>query len=116
MLPAMKNAVFALMAAMLIVSGCTTTSFAGLAKAGYVDQVKTSAQATDADLKALQQRVDAMKAVADRMQQLASQMEQTQKTTAELQQLAKQVEERLPAIPKETLRMLVKSIEDYLAK
>jgi len=112
----MKHTALALLAAVVVVSGCTTTSFAGLAKTTYVDGVSASAKATDADLKALQKQVADMKAVADRMQELSAQMEQTQKATTDLQQMARQVEGRLASLPKETLQILVKSIEAYLAK
>ncbi len=100
----------------ILVAGCTTTSFAGLAKTGYVDEVNASAQATQKDLAVLQKRVDDVEKVADRMQELAAQMEQTQKATADLQQLARQVQDRLAELPRETLELLVKSIQEYLAK
>jgi len=115
----MKQRVAAFLAAVVLlgsVSGCTTTSFAGLAKAGYVEEVDSASRATARDLEALQKQVSEIAAIAGRMQALASEMEQTQRTTAELQQLAKQVESRLTSLPRETLEMLVKSIEAYLAK
>jgi ABC-type transporter Mla subunit MlaD len=119
----MKHGVSALLAMPLAallagihVAGCTTTSFAGLARTGYVDQVNASAQATQKDLAGLQGQVDDMKKVSGRMQELAAQMEQTQKATADLQQLARQVQDRLAELPRETLEMLVKSIQEYLAK
>jgi uncharacterized membrane protein (DUF106 family) len=119
----MKHGVSALLARLsasflagVLVAGCTTTSFAGLARASYVDRVDASTQAAQKDLAALQKQVDDVKAAADRMQELAAQMEQTQKATADLQQLARQVQERLSDLPRETLEMLVKSIQEYLAK
>jgi peptidoglycan hydrolase CwlO-like protein len=117
------SAVAIVMAGLMAVAGCTTTSFAGLAKSSYVDQVSTSvdqvastAKATGEELQALQKQVDDLKASADRMDEAAAKMEQTAKATAQLQDLAKQVEGRLESLPRQTLEMLVKSIQDYLAK
>lgn len=116
MLAGMGRLTIALVIVMALVAACTTTSFAGLAKAAYVDEVSASAATAAADLRALQDQVAEMQELADRLADLIARLEETQAATRELQQLAKTVEGRLQQLPRETLRELVKSIEVYLGE
>ena len=104
----------ALTATLLLVAGCTTTSFAGLAKSTYVDEVSAGGQATQEELGELERQVQEMQELTDQLEIVIQAMEETRAATAELQELARQVELRLDALPRESLRLLVESIQAYL--
>ena len=111
----MKKSLFlALSAVLILLAGCTTTSFAGLAKISYVDDVSAGGQTTQEELDELESQVQAMQQLADQLEAIIQEMEATRAATQELQELAKLVEARLETLPRESLRLLVESIQAYL--
>ena len=111
----MKRSLFLILSAILVLlSGCTTTSFAGLAKTSYVDEVSAGGQATREELAGLERQVQEMRQLADQLEVIIRAMDETRAATEELQELAGLVEARLDALPRESLRLLVESIQAYL--
>jgi methyl-accepting chemotaxis protein len=110
----MKKTLIVIVPILLLVTGCTTTSFAGLAKTSYVDQVSTAGQETQSELEDLGVRVAEIQELADQLEEVIAAMEETRAATEELQELARIVETRLESLPKDTLRLLVESIQSFL--
>jgi outer membrane murein-binding lipoprotein Lpp len=113
-LPIMKKLVLLLVPVLALPLACTTTSFAGLARTSYVDEVSAAREATQSELEQLRVEVDAMQELADQLEEVIAAMEETQRATEELQELAAIVEARLESLPRETLRLLVESIQAFL--
>jgi methyl-accepting chemotaxis protein len=103
-----------ILALVLSIGACTTTSFAGLAKSSYVEEIDTAAGQTRSELEELQREVAEMKDLADQLESIIAAMEETRKATEELQVLAGVVEDRLESLPRETLRLLAQTIETFL--
>ena len=113
-------------------TGCATTGFLGLATTKYVDnQVSDSQQEIekldkqidlayeDYDenrerLNELESEIRDLMSAKEELERLVEVIQQNEEATAELQDLAVQVEQKLETISDEILMLLAEMIQDYL--
>jgi len=101
---------------LLLLAGCTSTGFAGLAKESYAVSIDEELSESQASVEQLRQEVEDIKRLADKLSNLVDDIEEAKKDTEELKALAKLVEERLNTLPRQTLEKLVEALKIYLEK
>lgn len=108
-----------------VVVGCSTTKgFLGLATTGYVDQQMSAAveqnkktvDQIESELQTLQGDVGKVKDQSDQINAILDELAQTKSSTEQLQKLATGVQDKLDALPRETLMQLADLIQKALAQ
>jgi conjugal transfer/entry exclusion protein len=125
----MKRVIYSVLAVPFFFYACSTTSFLGLSKAKYVAEME---QQTQDQIQQVQRRVEEAEAVsqsdverieaemsrltglADQMESLIADLAETNQTNEELQVLTAELQVRVDALSKETLRELITVLDDYL--
>ena len=106
--------------ATISLAGCATTKpIWFIATPGYVEaQIATSEDATrseyEAQIAQLQRDLNAQRAVADELAALTGVISEIESNNRELLGLADELEDRLAALPRETIRQLVDILERHL--
>ena len=108
------------MAVLLVFTGCATADnglFGYFATTDYVKkQLEDTKKTTESEINATKKDVAEIKALTGEIKDLLNQVSRTKQSTEELQKLAKALQTRLNDLPRETLRKMVKILEDYLNK
>lgn len=121
----MKRLLFLAPVVLLMFGGCASTGFLGfLATTQYVDQhIAKAQQETDAKVAQTQDDVNKLQSNVQNLDQLKAQLtgliadlQKQKEETAQLQDLAKQVEARLNQLPVDTIRQIVLVLQDYVQK
>ena len=111
----MKKVMLMLITVILILSGCTTTGFLGLAKTTYVDErFAETDEKIITELEQLRKDIEQITELTDELDNLLNEISATKQATEDLQELAKGIEARFKELPKETLYQLVQIIQHYL--
>jgi len=106
--------------AALLSAGCQSTRpIWFIATPGYVKaRIASSEEAIRAEyeieIEKLQEQLAEQERAAKELSQLASIIEEVDASNKELQELAQDVEQRLEALPNETLKLLVEVLSEYL--
>lgn len=106
--------------AVVLVAGCATTEpIWFIATPGYVEaQIAMSESATrqeyEAQFAQIQSELNAQRAVSDELATLADVIAEVESSNRELLGLADELEDRLTAIPLETIRQLVEILQRHL--
>jgi TolA-binding protein len=128
----MKRFIALVVCAGFLLGGCASGKFLGfLATTDYVDaqsKAAVAAQAAKIDeqtakidqqaavIKQLEGQVTDFATLKSQAQQAIDQVSQTQKTLADLQDLAKRAEDRIVAIPREVIQQMIDALQTILNK
>ncbi|MFW6211751.1 MAG: hypothetical protein ACOC8L_02525 [Spirochaetota bacterium] len=105
---------------MVVAGACQSTRpIWFIATPGYVEaRVASSEEAIRAEyelqIEELQAELEEQQRAAEELSQLASIIEEVDASNKELQELAREVEQRLEALPNETLELLIEVLSEYL--
>jgi hypothetical protein len=121
----MKKLIALMLLTALVLAGCASGSFLGLATTQYVDQrEKVYAEqqaATAAEIEQLKSQLsevqiikDTAQAAVDQAKAAVDQVSQTQTVIQDLQALAQRAEARIGSIPKEVIKQIVDILQAAL--
>jgi archaellum component FlaC len=114
------SSLLSLIAGLLLVTSCSTSSFMGLSKSAFVDSEFQRLGETADEIESINSRMaelDGISAELDgisaEVTALREEVTEVRATEEELQDLAIVLQSRLNSIPEDTLKELVKAIESY---
>ena len=107
------SSLLSLIAGLLLVTSCSTSSFMGLSKSAYVDSEIQRLGETADEIELINSRIAGLDAISAEVTALREEVRDVKATEEELQDMAIVLQSRLNSIPEDTLKELVKAIESY---
>jgi hypothetical protein len=102
-----------LIAGLLLVTSCSTSSFMGLSKSAYVDSEIQRLGETADEIELINSRIAELDAISAEVTALRDEVNEVRATEKELQDMAIVLQSQLSSIPEDTLKELVNAIESY---
>jgi hypothetical protein len=102
-----------LIAGLLLVTSCSTSSFMGLSKSAYVDSEIQRLGETADEIELINSRIAELDAISAEVTTLRDEVNEVRATEKELQDMAIVLQSQLSSIPEDTLKELVNAIESY---